>query len=87
MFGIKRVDLKDKPFCTFIAKNSNQFKNHFMGAEDQKYFEETLDFAIGDEVVTFVTGFTPIRDHNNKTSRIVVILSDKIQSVKIAAVA
>jgi PAS domain S-box-containing protein len=86
LFNVKRMELRDKEFSCFLAKNVNRSK--LVEIVNQPYYEDYIDFAIGKEVVAYRTSFTPVRDHHNKVTKILIILSDRTQkNIEIAAVA
>lgn len=89
-FGIKRLELKDKVFCSLLEKDANEeFVKSHLSLVPQQYYEADLFFRLNGQAVAMRTSFTPIRDHNQKVQKIVVLINSTAvgSKMQVAAVA
>lgn len=87
MFSLKKMELKNKPFCEFLPCNAaNEFRMKVTGESLQNYFEEILQFS-EDNNHHYRTTFTVVRNLQNEVTRILVLLADQSSVTKMSAVA
>jgi PAS domain S-box-containing protein len=88
MFSLRKIELKNKPFCGFLAGNSdNKFKMNLTGESVQTYFEEILQFNNNGITYHYRTTFTVVRNLQHEVTRILVLLADQSSAIKMSAVA
>jgi hypothetical protein len=78
LFKMRRLELKNRNFLSLLSTSSQSPFGKAKNLEIDNYFEGEFAYQIGEGVSFLHTFVCPVRDHQNRISRVIVIVAPQL---------